>query len=43
LIRKGILAQQKAINEKADGSQKEKERVGKAYNTAAAAYKTSHK
>ena len=42
-IRKGLLASEKDINSKADASQKEKERVGKAYNTAAAAYKTAHK
>lgn len=41
--RKSLLAAQKDINVKADQSQKEKERVGKAYNTAAAAYKTAHK
>jgi hypothetical protein len=38
-----LLAQQKDINSKADQSQKEKERIGKAYNTAAAAYKSAHK
>jgi len=42
-IRKGLLAEQKDINAKADTSQKEKERVGKAYNTAAAAYKSAHR
>jgi hypothetical protein len=42
-VRKGLLAQQKDINSKADQSQKEKERIGKAYNTAAAAYKSAHK
>ena len=39
---KALLAAQKDINSKADTSQKEKERVGKAYNTAAAAYKSAH-
>jgi hypothetical protein len=43
IIRKGLLATQKDINTQADNSQKEKERVGKAYNTAAAAYKAAHK
>lgn len=42
-IRKGLLASQKDINNKADASQKDKERVGKAYNTAAAAYKSAHR
>lgn len=42
-VRKGLLAAQKDINAKADQSQKEKERVGKAYNTAAVAYKAAHK
>ncbi len=42
-IRKGLLAEQKAINDKADASQKDKERIGKAYNTAAAAYKSAHR
>lgn len=42
-VRKGLLATQKDINSKADQSQKEKERVGKAYNTAAAAYKSAHR
>ena len=32
----------KAIEEKGDANQKEKERVGKAYNAAAAAYKAAH-
>jgi phosphoenolpyruvate-protein kinase (PTS system EI component) len=41
--RKALLAAQKDINTKADASQKEKERVGKAYNTAAAAYKSAHR
>ena len=41
--RKALLAAQKDINSKADTSQKEKERVGKAYNTAAAAYKSAHR
>ena len=41
--RKSLLAAQKDINNKADTSQKEKERVGKAYNTAAAAYKSAHR
>ncbi len=42
-FRKGLLASQKTINDKADASQKDKERVGKAYNTAAAAYKSAHR
>lgn len=33
----------KAIEAKGDANQKEKERVGKAYNTAATAYKAAHK
>lgn len=41
--RKALLADAKDINGKADASQKEKERIGKAYNTAAAAYKTAHR
>jgi hypothetical protein len=32
----------KALETKGDANQKEKERVGKAYNTAAAAYKSAH-
>jgi hypothetical protein len=32
----------KALESKGDANQKEKERIGKAYNTAAAAYKTAH-
>ena len=40
---KALLAEQKDINSKADASQKEKERIGKAYNTAAAAYKSAHR
>ena len=32
----------KAIEAKGDANQKEKERVGKEYNTAAAAYKSAH-
>lgn len=43
LQRKSLLAAQKDITAKADQSQKEKETVGKAYNTAAAAYKSSHR
>ena len=42
-VRKGLLASQKDITAKADQSQKEKERIGKAYNTAAAAYKSAHR
>lgn len=43
LQRKGLLAAAKDITAKADESQKEKEQVGKAYNTAAAAYKSAHR
>jgi hypothetical protein len=43
LERKGLLAAQKDLTAKADESQKEKEQVGKAYNTAAAAYKSAHR
>lgn len=43
LQRKGLLAAAKDITAKADESQKEKETVGKAYNTAAVAYKSAHK
>ena len=32
----------KALEDKGDANQKEKERVGKAYNTSAAAYKAAH-
>ena len=42
-IRKSFLAAEKMLNAKADASQKEKERIGKAYNTAAAAYKAARK
>jgi hypothetical protein len=41
--RKALLAAAKDFNTKADASQKEKERIGKSYNAAAAAYKTAHK
>ena len=43
LQRKQLLASEKDINAKADKSQKDKEQVGKAYNTAAVAYKAAHK
>lgn len=43
LQRKELLAAQKDLTAKADKSQKEKETVGKAYNTAAAAYKSAHR
>lgn len=42
-MRKQLIAAQKDLNAKADQSQKEKEQIGKAYNTAAAAYKSAHK
>ena len=36
-------AAKKALETKGDANQKDKERVGKAYNAAAVAYKAAHK
>ena len=42
-IRKQLIAQQKDYTDKGDANQKDKVRLGQAYNTAAAAYKAAHK
>lgn len=42
-IRKQLIAQQKDLTDKGDANQKDKVRLGQAYNAAANAYKSAHR